>query len=377
MKRIIVLIGTRPEAIKMAPVIAALRSMKQYFATRVCSSGQHRELLARALADFDIKPDIALDVMTDGQTLASLSARLFSAIDSMLETERPDAVLVQGDTTTVMVAALAAFYRGIAVGHVEAGLRSHNLHAPFPEELNRRVATLATRWHFAPTPLSRDNLVKEGIESHSIFITGNPVIDALLTTVKKIENGKASTNAALISLLSQPRKHVLITAHRRENFGAPFLDICDAIAHLAKSHPDIDFVYPVHPNPNVKATAHDRLGIIRNVHLLDPLPYTDFIHALKSATLVLSDSGGLQEEAPALGKPVLVMRDVTERPEGVDAGVNILVGSNKDKIISTVETLLNDEVAYRKIAQARNPFGDGTAGQKIAEILRDTWNKKS
>ncbi len=361
----------------MAPVIAALRSMPQHFTTRVCSSGQHRELLADALADFDIKPDIALDVMTEGQTLASLSARLFSSIDSMLEAERPDAVLVQGDTTTVMVAALAAFYRGIAVGHVEAGLRSHNLHAPFPEELNRRVATLATTWHFSPTSLSRDNLAKEGIDQKSIFVTGNSVIDALLATVKKIEGGKASTNKALTSLLTQPRKRVLITAHRRENFGAPFLEICDAISTLATAHPAIDFIYPVHPNPNVKATAYDKLGSMSNMHLLDPLPYTDFVFALKNATLVLSDSGGLQEEAPALGKPALVMRDVTERPEGVDAGVNILVGSNKEKIVATVQKLLTDEAAYNTIAQKRNPFGDGTAGQQIAAILRDHWSTKS
>ena len=375
MKRIIVLVGTRPEAIKMAPVIAALRSMPEHFTTRVSSSGQHRELLADALADFDIEPDISLDVMTDGQTLSSLSARLFSSIDAMFVSEQPDAVLVQGDTTTVMVAALAAFYRGIAVGHVEAGLRSHNLHAPFPEELNRRVATLATTWHFSPTTLSRDNLVKEGIEPKTIFVTGNPVIDALLATVKKIDGGKASTNTKLTNLLSTPRKRVLITAHRRENFGTPFIEICEAIATLAASHPAIDFIYPVHPNPNVKAVAHEKLGAIGNIHLLDPLPYTDFVLALKSATLVLSDSGGLQEEAPALGKPVLVMRDVTERPEGVDAGVNLLVGSNKEKIIATVEKLLTDESAYKAIAQARNPFGDGTAGQQIAEILRDHWSK--
>jgi UDP-N-acetylglucosamine 2-epimerase (non-hydrolysing) len=375
MKRIIVLVGTRPEAIKMAPVIAALRSMPEHFTTRVCSSGQHRELLTDALADFDIEPDISLDVMTDGQTLSSLSARLFSSIDAMLVTEKPDAVLVQGDTTTVMVAALAAFYRGIAVGHVEAGLRSHNLHAPFPEELNRRVATLATTWHFAPTTLSRDNLVKEGVDPKTVYVTGNPVIDALLATVKKIDGGKASTNTKLTNLLSTPRKRVLITAHRRENFGAPFIEICGAVATLAAAHPAIDFIYPVHPNPNVKATAHEKLGAISNIHLLDPLPYTDFVLALKSATLVLSDSGGLQEEAPALGKPVLVMRDVTERPEGVDAGVNLLVGSNKEKITATVEKLLTDESAYKAIAHARNPFGDGTAGQQIAEILRDHWSK--
>jgi len=359
----------------MAPVIAALRSMPEHFTVSVCSSGQHRELLADALADFDIEPDISLDVMTDGQTLSSLSARLFSSIDAMLVTEKPDAVLVQGDTTTVMVAALAAFYRGIAVGHVEAGLRSHNLQAPFPEELNRRVATLATTWHFAPTTLSRDNLVKEGIDPKSVFVTGNPVIDALLSTVKKIDGGKASTNTMLTSLLAKPRKRVLITAHRRENFGVPFLEICEAVATLAASHPAIDFIYPVHPNPNVKATAHEKLGTMSNIHLLDPLPYTDFVLTLKSATIVLSDSGGLQEEAPALGKPVLVMRDVTERPEGVDAGVNLLVGSNKEKIIATVEKLLTDESAYKAIAQARNPFGDGTAGQQIAEILRDHWSK--
>jgi UDP-N-acetylglucosamine 2-epimerase (non-hydrolysing) len=370
MKRIMVLIGTRPEAIKMAPVIAALRALPQSFETRVCSTGQHRELLAGALADFDITPDSALDVMTDGQTLASLSAKLFSSIDTLLAAEKPDAVLVQGDTTTVMIAALSAFYRGIPVGHVEAGLRSHDLHAPFPEELNRRVATLATRWHFAPTELSKHNLIREGISPSAIHVTGNPVIDALLFTARKIDETAPHLPEALSHILHNGRRKILVTAHRRENFGAPFLHICEAIAVLARRHPDIDIIYPVHPNPHVKTLAHETLGGNENIHLLEPLPYTAFVSVLKHVDVVLSDSGGLQEEAPALGKPMLVMRDVTERPEGIDAGVNELVGSDTAKIIARVEELLTNPSAYDAMAKRKNPFGDGTAGIKIADILQ-------
>jgi UDP-N-acetylglucosamine 2-epimerase len=322
------------------------------------------------LADFDITPDSALDVMTDGQTLASLSAKLFSSIDTLLATEKPDAVLVQGDTTTVMIAALSAFYRGIPVGHVEAGLRSHDLHAPFPEELNRRVATLATRWHFAPTELSKDNLIREGISPSAIHVTGNPVIDALLFTARKIDQTAPHLPEALSHILHNGRRKILVTAHRRENFGAPFLHICEAIAVLAQRHRDIDIIYPVHPNPHVKTLAHETLGGIENIHLLEPLPYTAFVSVLKHVDVVLSDSGGLQEEAPALGKPMLVMRDVTERPEGIDAGVNELVGSDTAKIIARVEELLTNPSAYDAMAKRKNPFGDGTAGIKIADILQ-------
>jgi UDP-N-acetylglucosamine 2-epimerase len=369
MKRILVFVGTRPEAIKMAPVIAALKARSDFFETRVCSSGQHRELLASALADFEIVPDIVLHVMSDNQTLASLSAKLFSAIDGMLDNERPDVVLVQGDTTTVMVAALCAFYRGIPVGHVEAGLRSHDILSPFPEELNRKVATLTTRWHFAPTALAKQNLVTEGVLDKAIHVTGNPVIDALFFTVEKNRASPPPLDDQLLSVMESDRKIVLVTAHRRENFGAPFDHICSAIARLSVLHPDVAFIYPVHPNPNVRTKALQRLGTISNIHLIEPLSYRSFVSLLERAYLVLSDSGGLQEEAPALGKPILVMRDVTERPEGVEAGVNLLVGSDQDVIVAKANKLLTNIAAYRAMAHRKNPFGDGNAAPLIANIL--------
>jgi len=369
MKRILVFVGTRPEAIKMAPIIAALRARGDVFVTRVCSTGQHRELLASALADFDIAPDISLDVMSDNQTLASLNARLFSSIEAMLNTEQPDAVLVQGDTSTVMVAALCAFYRQIPVGHVEAGLRSHDILSPFPEELNRRVASLATRWHFAPTELSKGNLLAEGIPSEKIFVTGNPVIDALLYTAEKNRRSPPPLDKDLVKLMEGGRKIVLITAHRRENFGEPFDQICSALSELATLHRDVEFIYPVHPNPNVRAKAFLHLGKIHNVHLTEPLPYRSFVRLLERSYLILSDSGGLQEEAPALGKPVLVMRDVTERPEGVEAGVNVLVGSDSKIIVAKTTKLLTDDFTYAEIAKKQNPFGDGNSAIKIVSVL--------
>ena len=374
MKRILVFVGTRPEAIKMAPVIKALGERADVFLTRVCSTGQHRELLASALADFEITPDISLDVMTENQTLASLSSKLFASIDAMLEVEKPDAVLVQGDTTTVMVAALCAFYRGIKVGHVEAGLRSHDMQSPFPEELNRRVAALTTRWHFAPTELSKKNLLAEGVPNENIYVTGNPVIDALLYTVEKNRRSPPPMEKELLKIIEGDRRIVLITAHRRENFGAPFLQICGAIAELAKIHQDVEFIYPVHPNPNIRAKAFEQIGNINNVHLIGPLPYRSFVRLLERSYLVLSDSGGLQEEAPALGKPVLVMREDTERPEGIDAGVNILVGTNKILIIDKVNQFLKEQKSDPEMGTKKNPFGDGDAAEKIVFNLSEILN---
>ena len=374
MKRILVFVGTRPEAIKMAPVIKALGERADVFLTRVCSTGQHRELLASALADFEITPDISLDVMTENQTLASLSSKLFASIDAMLEVEKPDAVLVQGDTTTVMVAALCAFYRGIKVGHVEAGLRSHDMQSPFPEELNRRVAALTTRWHFAPTELSKKNLLAEGVPNENIYVTGNPVIDALLYTVEKNRRSPPPMEKELLKIIEGDRRIVLITAHRRENFGAPFLQICGAIAELAKIHQDVEFIYPVHPNPNIRAKAFEHIGNINNVHLIGPLPYRSFVSLLERSYLVLSDSGGLQEEAPALGKPVLVMREDTERPEGIDAGVNILVGTNKILITDKVNQFLKEQKSDPEMGTKKNPFGDGDAAEKIVFNLSEILN---
>ncbi len=370
MKKVIVFAGTRPEAIKIAPVVAALKAMPDFFETRVCSSGQHRELLAAALADFDIVPDVTLNVMSDNQTLASLSAKLFSAIDAMLEVEKPDAVLVQGDTTTVTVASLCAFYRRIPVGHIEAGLRSFNIHSPFPEELNRRIATLTARWSFAPTQLSQKNLLAEGVLESSIHVTGNTVIDALLHMVNKVRKDPPALPDAVNEAHLAGRRIVLITAHRRENFGAPLLQICAAIGRLASVHPDVVFVYPVHPNPNVGAVVREKLGALPNVLLIDPLPYAPFVRLLDISTLILTDSGGLQEEAPSLGKPVLIMREVTERPEGVHAGVNMLVGTNPDVIFTNVHGLLTDSTAYAAMTTKVSPFGNGTAGSQIAAVLR-------
>jgi len=370
MKKIVVFVGTRPEAIKMAPVVAALKAMGDAFETRVCSSGQHKELLSDALADFSIVPDIALDVMTENQTLAGLSARLFSGVDAMLRKEKPDAILVQGDTTTVSVAAQCAFYLDIAVGHVEAGLRSFNIRSPFPEELNRRITTLAAHWFFAPTEAARANLLAEGVPAKQIHVTGNPVIDALLFTVAAVRRDPPALPAALARIVDEKRRTVLITAHRRENFGEPLERICAAIRRVAAENPEVAFVYPVHPNPNVSAPVRERLGGLSNVAMIDPLGYRAFVRLLDLSTLVLTDSGGLQEEGPSLGKPVLVLRDVTERQEGVEAGVNELVGSDTDRIVSRVNALLRDGVERKAMTGAANTFGDGKAAARIAEILR-------
>lgn len=369
MKKISVFVGTRPEAIKMAPVVQALRAMPDRFDTRVWASGQHRELLAEALAQFSIEPDLNLDVMSENQTLAGLSAKLFTAIDAAFAAERPDVALVQGDTTTVAVAALCAFYRGIPVGHVEAGLRSFDILSPFPEEMNRRIATLAARWFFAPTRLSERNLLAEGTPAERVHVTGNTVIDALLQTAARVRATPPDLPEGLRADVEAHARLVLVTAHRRENFGVPLERICAAVTRLAAAHPDILFVYPVHPNPNVRAVVGDRLGHLPNVRLVQPLGYAPFVWLLDRAHIVLSDSGGVQEEGPALGKPVLVMREVTERPEGVEAGVNTLVGTDPDRIVSEADTLLTDEAKYRSVAARKNPFGDGTAGRRIAEIL--------
>lgn len=370
MKKIIVFVGTRPEAIKMAPVVAALRATPTAFETRVCSSGQHRELLASALSEFGVTPDISLDVMTENQTLAGLSSRLFSSIDALLEVERPDAILVQGDTTTVAVAALCAFYRAIPVGHVESGLRSFDIRSPFPEEMNRRVATLASRWHFAPTEKARANLIAEGVPVEAIHVVGNTVIDALLLTVAKVRRQSPPLPPSLAAADLEGRAIVLVTAHRRENHGTRLQQICGAIRRLAAAHPEARFVYPVHPNPNVVAVATAMLSGLANVFLVEPLAYRAFVRLLDMSCLVLTDSGGLQEEAPSLGKPVLVMRDVTERPEGVEAGVNRLVGADPEVIFAAVDELLRDSQRRNAMTSMGNPFGDGVAGVMIADTLK-------
>lgn len=360
-KRILAVVGTRPEAIKMAPVIRALQSAP-WAEARVLATAQHRQMLDQVLEAFGIAPDIDLDIMTPGQSLPELTARLLSRLDEVFARERPDAILIQGDTTTVMTAALAAFYRRIPVGHVEAGLRTGDLQNPFPEEMNRIVAGRLSRWHFAPTAGSRDNLLREGFDPAAIHVTGNTVIDALLEVVRR--------DVPMAVEVPAGRRMLLVTAHRRENFGAPFREVCEAVRELADRHQDLHVVYPVHPNPNVSGPAHEILSGHERISLCAPLDYLPFVAAMKRAHLILTDSGGVQEEAPALGKPVLVMRRETERPEAVEAGVVRLVGPVRANIVAEASRLLGDDRAYAAMAKGVSPYGDGRAAARIVDILR-------
>ncbi|NNM51355.1 MAG: UDP-N-acetylglucosamine 2-epimerase (non-hydrolyzing) [Pseudomonadales bacterium] len=361
-KAVLCVVGTRPEAIKMAPVILALKH-EPWVDVRVLATAQHRHLLDQVLAFFGITPDVDLNIMRPNQTLAELTARLLLALDAVLLQEKPDVVLVQGDTTTVMAVALACFYRGIPVGHIEAGLRTWDMQNPFPEEANRVITSIFARWHFAPTEGSRHNLLKEGISAKDIMVTGNTVIDALLaTSARELELGLN---------LDPSKRLVLVTTHRRENFGEPLHDICRALQYLAHNNPEVQFLFPVHPNPNIRYTVQQWLSAVPNFVLCDPLDYAPFVAAMKRAYLILTDSGGVQEEAPALGKPVLVLRDETERPEAVEQGVVKLVGPHFEAIVQAVQLLLNDEVAYGDMARGGSPYGDGHAAERIVKILRD------
>lgn len=379
-KKVSVILGTRPETIKLAPVILALKS-DEAFDCRVCVTAQHREMLDQVLDIFSIVPDRDLDLMRPDQTLAQLTARAIEGLDSYLSAERPDAVLVQGDTTTVFCGALAAYYHRIPVGHVEAGLRTGNLYSPWPEEANRLLTTRLTRWHFAPTDVSRQNLLAENIREDSVYVTGNTVIDALHLAL-----GRISKKPVFIEDLPEflqpgaksgcPRM-VLITGHRRENFGSGFENICRAVAELARRYPEVHFVYPVHLNPRVQRPVDEFLRVLSfsNVHLIRPLEYLPFVALMNHADLVLTDSGGVQEEAPSLGKPVLVMRDTTERPEAVAAGTVRLVGTNFESIISSVAELLDSDDAYTQMAIAINPYGDGKSAQRIVNILKNSEHR--
>lgn len=369
MKRVLCFVGTRPEAIKLAPVIHALQCFPQQVKVKLCSTGQHREMLSQAFLDFQLSPDFDLDVMRANQTLADLSSRLFYSIDALLAEEKPEWILVQGDTTTVMVASLCAFYRKTKVAHIEAGLRSFDKHAPFPEELNRRVASMVADIHFAPTEQARENLKAEGIPSRQIIVTGNTVIDALLWMLPIVKAEKLPLPEDVERAVAANKKIILITSHRRENFGSAFEQICFAIRELTEAYPDIHFVYPVHLNPNIQKPAQSILGDNQHVSLIAPQTYKQFIRLMDLAHLILTDSGGVQEEGSILGKPVLVLRDVTERPEGVAAGVSKLVGTKKGKIVAEVSLLLTDLGAYRKMAVIRNPYGDGKASERIAEAI--------
>jgi UDP-N-acetylglucosamine 2-epimerase (non-hydrolysing) len=360
-RRILAVVGTRPEGIKMAPVIRALRAVP-WAEVRVLSTAQHRELLDQVLALFDITPDLDLDLMQQNQTLAGLTARLVARIDEVLDAERPDCVLAQGDTTTVFVAALVSFYRDILFGHVEAGLRTGDRRNPFPEEMNRVFAGYLGDLHFAPTMRARDHLLAEGVAEEKVFLTGNTVIDALHYQRDRLDG---------VSLpIDGEGDLILVTAHRRENFGAPFLRVCRAIRQVVDDNPKIQALYPVHPNPNVAYVARRELGDHPRIHLCSPLDYQQFVAAMDRARLILSDSGGVQEEAPALGKPVLVLREETERPEAVDAGVVALVGTDEAKIVTTANRLLQDPAAYAAMARGVSPYGDGHAAARIIEALR-------
>jgi UDP-N-acetylglucosamine 2-epimerase (non-hydrolysing) len=361
--------GTRPEAIKLAPVILAAKADPR-FKCKVCVTAQHRQMLDQVLKVFKIKPDVDLNLMRPNQTLAGLTARAISAIDTYLAKEKPDIVIVQGDTTTVFCAALCAFYHKIPVGHVEAGLRTGNKYSPFPEEANRVLATHLSALHFAPTQMARQNLLQEGIAPEKIFVTGNTVIDALFLALQKIKK-KTPTIAQLPKAIMQSSQQlVLITGHRRENFGEGFQNICKAIKTLAQKFPEAQFVYPVHLNPNVHKPVYSLLGNQENIHLIEPLDYLPFIALMNRATIILTDSGGIQEEAPSLGKPVLVMRETTERPEALDAGTVKLVGTDPKLICTETEKLLTDTAAYRRMSRAHNPYGDGKAAERIIKILK-------
>lgn len=382
MKKVMLVFGTRPEAIKMAPLVKEFQMNSDKFETVVCVTGQHREMLDQVLAIFDIKPDYDLNIMKQGQDLYDVTARVLIGMRDVLKVVRPDVVLVHGDTTTSMAAALAAFYQQIPVGHVEAGLRTHNIYSPWPEEMNRLITGRIATYNFSPTQLSCQNLLNEGSPESSIVITGNTVIDALYWVVDKIKKDVTLNNKLQnillaagydVARLNEGKKLVLITGHRRENFGDGFVNMCKAIKDLTRKYPNVDFVYPMHLNPNVRKPIHevfgDDLSNLGNVFFIEPLEYLSFVYLMEKSTIVLTDSGGIQEEAPGLGKPVLVMRDTTERPEAVDAGTVKLVGTDYEKIISEVSVLIDDNFVYEKMSLAVNPYGDGYACKRIVRFL--------
>ena len=382
MKKIMLVFGTRPEAIKMVPLVKEFQKNTTDFETIVCVIGQHREMLDQVLQIFDIIPDYDLAIMKQGQDLYDVTARVLVGMRDVLKTVQPDIVLVHGDTTTSTAAALAAFYQQIPVGHVEAGLRTYNIYSPWPEEMNRQMTGRLATYHFAPTALSKQHLLQEGVKEESIVVTGNTVIDALYMVVDKIKQdcslneelkGILKTVGYDVTRLQDGKKLVLITGHRRENFGDGFISMCQAIKTLSEKYPEVDFVYPMHLNPNVRKPIHevfgDDLSVLDNMFFIEPLEYLSFVYLMEKASIVLTDSGGIQEEAPGLGKPVLVMRDTTERPEALEAGTVKLVGTDYDRIINEVSTLLENKDYYEKMSQAVNPYGDGLACSRIVDYL--------
>lgn len=376
-KKIMLVFGTRPEAIKMAPLYHYMKSQSQEIEVKLCVTAQHRQMLDQVLETFEIQPEIDLDLMKSGQDLIDITSAVLIAMREILTSEKPDIVLVHGDTTTAMATSLACFYARVPVGHVEAGLRTYDLDAPFPEEFNRQSVGKTARWHFAPTATSRSNLIAENIPDENILVTGNTVIDALHWVLKRIECNPdldADISKSLDKQLPfnwKAEKFILITGHRRENFGDGFGQICAALRDLAARYPAVHFVYPVHLNPNVRTPVNSLLGSLDNIHLIEPLAYEPFVLLLKSCFMVLTDSGGIQEEAPSLGKPVLVMREVTERPEAVEAGTVLLVGADREKIVNGVSQLLDNPRAYENMARAHNPYGDGQACPRIVNYLKE------
>ncbi len=380
MKKVMLVFGTRPEAIKMCPLVKEFQKYPKDFETIVCVTGQHREMLDQVLTIFEVKPDYDLNIMKQGQDLYDVTARVLTGMRDVLKEVKPDVVLVHGDTTTSTASALAAFYQQIPVGHVEAGLRTHNIYSPWPEEMNRQITGRIATYDFAPTPLSEKNLMEEKAQGH-IFVTGNTVIDALHMVVDKLKGNKALADEQItvlknagydVTRLDGGKKLVLITGHRRENFGEGFISMVTAMKDLSEKYPDVDFVYPMHLNPNVRKPIHEVFGddLTRpNFFFIEPLQYLEFVYLMDKSTVVLTDSGGIQEEAPGLGKPVLVMRDTTERPEALKSGTVHLVGTNHDLIVSEVSTLLNDPVAYERMSKAVNPYGDGKACSRIVRAL--------
>lgn len=384
MKKVMLVFGTRPEAIKMCPLVKEFQKRSGEFETIVCVTGQHREMLDQVLQIFDVKPDYDLNIMKQGQDLTDVTARVLTGLRDVFKECRPDIVLVHGDTTTSMAGALAAFYAQIPVGHVEAGLRTHNIYSPWPEEMNRQITGRIASYNFAPTPLSEKNLIEEKAQGN-IYVTGNTVIDALHLVVDKLSNDpslSAEQDRILkeagydITRLVDGKKLVLITGHRRENFGDGFIRMVTAMKDLSEKYPNVDFVYPMHLNPNVRKPIHEVFGedlTLPNFFFIEPLQYLEFVHLMNKATIVLTDSGGIQEEAPGLGKPVLVMRDTTERPEALESGTVHLVGTDYDKIVNEVSTLLDDSKAYEKMSKAVNPYGDGLACMRIVDIIAKIW----
>ena len=382
MKKIMLVFGTRPEAIKMAPLVKEFQKQPEQVETVVCVTGQHREMLDQVLRIFDIHPDYDLNIMKQGQDLYDVTAHVLTGLRDVLKEVKPDVVLVHGDTTTSTASALAAFYQQILVAHIEAGLRTHNIYSPWPEEMNRLLTGRLATYHFSPTPLSRNNLIKESVDDRNIIVTGNTVIDALYWVVDKIKNDKVLDSELVkvlvkagydVNRLNGGKKLVLITGHRRENFGDRLITMCSAIKDLTRKYTDVDFVYPMHLNPNVRKPIHEVFGEdlsgLGNMFFIEPLEYLSFVYLMEKSTIVLTDSGGIQEEAPGLGKPVLVMRDTTERPEALDAGTVKLVGTDYDRIVNEVSVLIDDKVAYEKMSKAVNPYGDGLACKRIVNAL--------